>query len=1669
MESVFYPNIVKATPDPSRQVILIGIGGTGLTALEEVKKLEYKYLKDENENPTLLKSLHYLYVDSDAHSLNLASNLFSQEECFLLKSLSFSNHGLCRAAQALAIEYDHSSSIRNYGHDSQVGRRIARLLLVQHAGELAKRLNNIFSKAAQISSKSLDVYIIASLAGSTGGGTFIDISYIVKWLLRDFQQSFKTSVIGFFTDATEAKQQIFNNVMPMRSNDVLASNSLASFMELQLCMNLYDNNTVFCQSYDSFTINTSESPLDTYFLFGGENSPMQTMAECILSGITQVNEGDYNRLYNSNPFFSLSSMFSNLAAQRISFFSIGSSSLYAPIEQVAAALYITVLTDCGLCTDNSDKPETSSVENYGLSFAKLLVARIRFYLQTTANLELPKLTSYNAKTCKDGIPMLWMEIGSKYVSMRRAYNREIVSRMLDDIDNFAAYNYGHIPSSYFADIYDKLVSLFIKAPQGPALVVALLSTSGIPMALATEIECAKNAMVGLDTTADQYRSELAKSKFVFFFQRHYLEIATDYFNALIKYDEEECLVLVLEAIIRRIKDLNNYYFAPLSHQSYQFANFCSTILDKLCFESSSYLNDGLYQFPASPKIYLDMAETKLQNANIHEIRRALLDEIFSLSSLSRNDFADVAKMLSRICQDCFKSFLQSILENSWQAENMIVPTINRQMEFALRNDSIVQINSQLKTRIFTRILFLPLSLINNYHSIIERSSQILDGRLNIFPLNTTGRIHAVVIKSYSSDSQLCQDYYSIYYNAPRNEAKYMSQFEQNFVLAPSIRETQKKAMRTESPEAEDVASTRLQKLLMTADEGGVLTNEQMEVLANLQAIHLNNYVPGASLMLLKNLRQLKLSGREVMNTPNDIDCLHSLEVLDLSDTQISRIPPEIGRLKHLKALNLSGLVLEEFPLFLLKLPMDFTRKGNEGILIDHLRALDMEDLDILFASRKVRDVWFRDQKGVSFDDSPAMVGEIKVVFLGDAKVGKTLTIRRILKDGALIQDYKEDATRGISINTKIIETNVGNIQLRLWDFGGQDIYYAMHRLFFTEQTIYVIMVSARETNAERNACSWLSNVKTFAPDCPVLVYVNQIDQIPEPDISLKQLKKENPSLHNIYYMSALMDNQSAFISNAVNPIVKLVTEMNSGIFNNIPEPWLQVRNQIVESHRNYLMDKDYFSLCDRCSVSNDRSERNRLLSWLNNIGIGFSGSSKYLGGHYTVLDPEWITKALYFLLNYRSYFKDGIVSAADCLNLQDQKRDEGKSDIPSYYASDYNFIFESLRQFRLAYLLKDGRYMIPMLCLEENPELGEPLISNGKTLHYYISFKYLPINILYRLCVEMNASLVSGSVWKGGCIFSDNDGNSQTVVRLQCNDIHLYILSNDPTCPARVLLAHFRHILLALCRQLGLTVSGEYLVYHAEGKEEAFNYRDLLAAIGNGDTTAVTSSIFGSIKATDILNQSGIMSVKRETLLDNLVCACNELQKNEKFALEKEDARTTFLCSLLRSKGYTVDEQSPGGVSSTGNSTGYRDALFYDSGILLAIFEALNFKYNTFINNQEARKYLRSHIKKLLDNYNPTGLPLGFLVTYLNCKKTSFKSIWEEYFRFVTEVDGIEDFTVTDSYERLYTKNSFLKVLEVRYDCSGIPFTVFHILVRMITEELGEKQKSSEVLMPPIS
>ena len=71
MESVFYPNIVKATPDPGRQVILIGIGGTGLTALEEVKKLEYKYLKDENENPTLLKSLHYLYVDSDAHSLNL--------------------------------------------------------------------------------------------------------------------------------------------------------------------------------------------------------------------------------------------------------------------------------------------------------------------------------------------------------------------------------------------------------------------------------------------------------------------------------------------------------------------------------------------------------------------------------------------------------------------------------------------------------------------------------------------------------------------------------------------------------------------------------------------------------------------------------------------------------------------------------------------------------------------------------------------------------------------------------------------------------------------------------------------------------------------------------------------------------------------------------------------------------------------------------------------------------------------------------------------------------------------------------------------------------------------------------------------------------------------------------------------------------------------------------------------------------------------------------------------------------------------------------------------------------------------------------------------------------------------------------------------------------------
>jgi len=168
------------------------------------------------------------------------------------------------------------------------------------------------------------------------------------------------------------------------------------------------------------------------------------------------------------------------------------------------------------------------------------------------------------------------------------------------------------------------------------------------------------------------------------------------------------------------------------------------------------------------------------------------------------------------------------------------------------------------------------------------------------------------------------------------------------------------------------------------------------------------------------------------------------------------------------------------------------------------------------------------------------------------------------------------------------------------------------------------------------------------------------------------------------------------------------------------------------------------------------------------------------------------------------------------------------------------------------------------------------------------------------------------------------------------------------------------------------------------------------------------------------------------------------MQNNKMYWDASEDQRNTYIRDMLRAKDYYISDQTFGGKSGTGKNPGELDIEIRESSDKQwAIYEALNIHGM----NQTDKNNLNEHLKKVLNNYNPVGCPVLFLVSYLECNKTDFKDIWLKYVTHIKEYapDNYSVQAINNSEESSF----YIRTSECVYDCAGIPATVYHLCVRL--------------------
>ncbi|MEM7759096.1 MAG: COR domain-containing protein [Cyanobacteria bacterium P01_A01_bin.40] len=554
---------------------------------------------------------------------------------------------------------------------------------------------------------------------------------------------------------------------------------------------------------------------------------------------------------------------------------------------------------------------------------------------------------------------------------------------------------------------------------------------------------------------------------------------------------------------------------------------------------------------------------------------------------------------------------------------------------------------------------------------------------------------------------------------------------------------------------------------------------------------------------LSSLTHLSLNSNSLESLPPGIDKLSSLTYLSLESNSLESLPPEIGKLSSLTYLSLNSNSLSILSLEIAKL--------------SHLKRLYLENNNLTFPPEIIK----------NYDNPITIINyylslqinqqkplrEAKMLLVGQGNVGKTCLKERLIRND---YDPTRNKTDGIDIEDWKIQVDDKELQVNIWDFGGQEIMHSTHQFFLTKRSLYLLVLDTTIGEEENRIEYWLKIIQSFGKDSPVIVVGNKADQHPL-DIDRRGLQKKYPQIKAFYEVSCEtsqgVDELAEFVKQEINRL--------EHIDDVLPMPWFNIKQELEKLDKDYIPYEQYESLCEAEGVEKEDNQR-ILISLLNDLGIvlNFQDDPRLEDTH--VLNPEWVTNGVYKILNDRNLIVEdrGILTIPTIKRILDKKR---------YPTHKHLFIIGMMRKFELCFDVEaDKQFLIPDILPKEEPYTGE--WENALAFEYH--YPVLPGSIISRFIVRMNHYIHQKTYWRSGVVLAHEGNlalvkadredkiikirvsgktntrrNLLTAIRSQFDYIHKTIPGIVPV--AKVTLIEHPEILLDYQELLGLEVMGE--------------------------------------------------------------------------------------------------------------------------------------------------------------------------------------------------------------------------------------------------------------------
>ena len=257
--------------------IAIGLGGTGVDCLRNLKRQVYARLQpdDPDADIPVYSHIKFLAVDTDKNSLAADGKIHSLDETtefFDISTAAIS--ALIADTESLATHPEFKwlktanretgeTGLKILSADAGAGgvRQIGRLLLIQKSAAFVAKIEQLIREAKMglPGGSDVNIHIFTGMGGGTGSGTFLDVCYLVQQALKNSAEWGHALTFGYFflPDVNLSKPTISAN--PAIS-EYIKANGFAAMKELDYCMNFENNGGNWNQQYMGFRIQNVIDP-----------------------------------------------------------------------------------------------------------------------------------------------------------------------------------------------------------------------------------------------------------------------------------------------------------------------------------------------------------------------------------------------------------------------------------------------------------------------------------------------------------------------------------------------------------------------------------------------------------------------------------------------------------------------------------------------------------------------------------------------------------------------------------------------------------------------------------------------------------------------------------------------------------------------------------------------------------------------------------------------------------------------------------------------------------------------------------------------------------------------------------------------------------------------------------------------------------------------------------------------------------------------------------------------------------------------------------------------------------------------------------------------------------------------------------------------------------------